>query len=279
MSEVRMCRRYRTELASLQGPLYDSLTPRPHAHTYPPPCTYLSRYNISALVRKVTEEERDAENIKTENRLEKKVAMVKTEANSLKKWPETFILGSSSLGRLSIGVMLFDEETFKNPCDRLIQMVVRYISEEVETTMDSKGTASGNAGNKEKATATYVVKVGDRGQAHYGVDADEKWFDATVTAVNEQAQTCDVRYSDGDKEMNKPWARVRRLATVSDRGGGALVFVSKVTKANHPRSAHFHFDLSFNQKPKFGIGLKNETFMGIRALTWPGMCASLYSFV
>ena len=48
-------------------------------------------------------------------------------------------------------------------------------------------------------------------EAQYGTDADEAWFAGKVMAVNAEG-TCDVHYTDGDKEAGKPWSRVRAAA-------------------------------------------------------------------
>ena len=54
---------------------------------------------------------------------------------------------------------------------------------------------------------------GRRCWAKYGLDDEELWFRATVTAVhrNDVGQWADVRYDDGDAETMKPIKRVRAV--------------------------------------------------------------------
>ena len=54
---------------------------------------------------------------------------------------------------------------------------------------------------------------GRRCWAQYGLDDDELWFRATVTAVhrNDVGQWADVRYDDGDAETMKPIKRIRAV--------------------------------------------------------------------
>ena len=54
-------------------------------------------------------------------------------------------------------------------------------------------------------------------EAQYGTDADEAWFVGRVMAVNAEG-TCDVHYEDGDKEVGKPWSRVRASAVDAESG-------------------------------------------------------------
>ena len=68
-------------------------------------------------------------------------------------------------------------------------------------------------------------------EAQYGTDADEAWFAGKVMAVNVDG-TCDVHYEDGDtictrhymhyedgdKEVGKPWSRVRAAAVDVESG-------------------------------------------------------------
>ena len=61
--------------------------------------------------------------------------------------------------------------------------------------------------------------LGERVEAQYGTDADEAWFVGRVMAVNAEG-TCDVHYEDGDKEVGKPWSRVRAAAVDAESGEG-----------------------------------------------------------
>jgi hypothetical protein len=56
-------------------------------------------------------------------------------------------------------------------------------------------------------------------EAQYGTDVDEAWFAGKVVAVNAEG-TCDVHYEDGDKEVGKPWSRVRAAAVDAESGEG-----------------------------------------------------------
>ena len=54
-------------------------------------------------------------------------------------------------------------------------------------------------------------------EAQYGTDVDEAWFVGKVMAVNAEGG-CDVHYEDGDKEVGKPWSRVRAAAVNAESG-------------------------------------------------------------
>ena len=70
--------------------------------------------------------------------------------------------------------------------------------------------------------------VGDRVEAQYGMKESEAWFVGTVVAVHDAEGTCDVHYEDGDKEVGKPWARVRAAAVQPPRSGMRCAVGDKV---------------------------------------------------
>ena len=65
-------------------------------------------------------------------------------------------------------------------------------------------------------------------EAHYGIKVEEAWFVCTVVAVNDAEKTCDVHYEDGDKEVGKPWSRVRAAAVQPPRSGMRCAVGDKV---------------------------------------------------
>ena len=70
--------------------------------------------------------------------------------------------------------------------------------------------------------------MGDRVEAQYGMKESEAWFVGTVVAVHDAEGTCDVHYEDGDKEVGKPWARVRAAAVQPPRSGMRCAVGDKV---------------------------------------------------
>ena len=80
----------------------------------------------------------------------------------------------------------------------------------------SKPRARRQAGNKPKRTLGAVLCVGDEVEAHYGEIEAELWWPATVTKVWSSGDM-DVRYDDGDVELQKPRRRVRAAVPA---GGG-----------------------------------------------------------